>query len=199
MRSFSSPEQAAASPSSNRTRPSSTRSGHDQQAAEERQRLELDVRVAEPSPDRDRLAQQGLADLRVRFREGPDELHPAVLGPVGAGLLEHGAGARQPAVADRPVAEDVAGDPGGGHRRPAGGGRVALPPVGGVGALAVRRGGGVLPFQVQRLGEPFQHLAGLGALGQGELERAAGGGGVAVAQGGRALVDHGGAHLPMMA
>src|SRR5919108_5664197 len=48
--------------------------------------------------------------------------------------------ARQPAAADGPVAEDVAGDPGGRERGAAGVPRVALAAVGGVGALEVGRG-----------------------------------------------------------
>jgi hypothetical protein len=75
---------------------------------------------------------------------------------------------------------------------------VALPAVGGVGAFAVGGGGRVVAFQVQGLGEPFERLAGLAALGEGALERAAGGGGVAVAQRRVAFLDRGRAHRPMI-
>jgi hypothetical protein len=64
------------------------------------------------------------------------------------------------------------------------------PAVGGIGALVVGRRRRVRRLQVQRLGEAFQHLARLD-LGQGELERALGGRGVAVAQRRPALFDRG--------
>ena len=112
---------------------------HQVHAAEVGHGQELDVGVTDAASDRDRLAGQGLAHLRVRFREGPDQQHPAALRPILARLLEDGAGARQPSAADGPVAQDVAGDPGDRARRPAGGHEVALPAEGGVGALVARR------------------------------------------------------------
>jgi hypothetical protein len=144
MRSFSSPEQAAARPSSNRTRPSSTRSVMTNRPP----RNVSASNSMSGSPSRRPTATASRSRASGTCASGSvralmNSTQPCS-GPALAGLLEDGAGARQPAVADRPVAEDVAGDPGGGHRRP-------------------------------------------------------GGGGVAVTQGGRALVDHGGAHLPMMA
>ena len=57
---------------------------------------------------------------------------------------------------------------------------LAFPAVDGVGTLIVRRRGGVLALQVQRLGKALQRLARLD-LGQGELERTASGYGVAIA------------------
>jgi len=59
----------------------------------------------------------------------------------------------------------------------------------------VRRRGLVLLFEVQGLGQAFERLARLD-LGQGELERAARGRGVAVTQGRHAFLDQGRAHQP---
>jgi hypothetical protein len=89
--------------------------GHDKQPTKICQRQELDVGIAEPASDRDRLAEQGLAHVRVRW---------------------------------------------------------------GTGALVVRRSGGVLALEVQRLGKAFERLARFD-LGEGELERTASARGVA--------------------
>jgi hypothetical protein len=172
--------------------------GHDEQPTEIRQRQELDVGIAEPAPDRDRLAEQFLAHLRVRLGEGLYDQHPAVLGPILAGFLEDGAGAREPSAPDGPIAEDVSGDPGGCARRPAGSHGLAFPTVGGAGALVLRGGGGVLALEIQRLGKAFERLAGL-ALGEGEPERTASGCGIAITQGRQAFFDQGRAHHPIMA
>jgi hypothetical protein len=126
--------------------------GHHEQATEIGHGEELDVGVPEPASDRDRLPEHGLTHLCVRFREGFDDQHPAMLGPIFTGLLEDGAGPRQPSAPDGPVAQDVAGDPGGGARRPARSHGLAFCAVGGVGALVVRRGGGVLLLEIQGLG-----------------------------------------------
>jgi hypothetical protein len=121
-----------------------------------------------------------------------------VLGSILAGFLEDGAGSREPSAPNGPVAEDVAGDPGGGARRPARSHGVALPTVGGIGALVMSRGGGILPLEIQRLAEAFEHLT-RRDLSQGELERTACGSGVAVMQGRQAFFDQAQAHEPMMA
>jgi hypothetical protein len=172
--------------------------GHHQHATEIRQRHVFDIAIAEAPTDRDRLVEQGLTHLRVRFREGLDDEHPAVLGPALARFLEDAARSRQPTVPDGPITEDVAGDPGGGSRRPARGHVLAFPPVGGVGTLVVRSRGDVVALQVQGLGKALEHLTRLD-LGQGEFERTASGCGVAIAQGRRAFFDQRRAHGPMMA
>ena len=154
--------------------------GHHEQATEVCQGQEFDIGIAESAPDRDRLPEQGLPHLGVRFREGADDQQPATLGSILACLLEDGAGSRQPSAPDRPVAKDVSGDPGERACRPARGHVLAFPAIEGVGALIVRRRGGVLALQIQRLGKALQRLARLD-LGQGELERTASGYGVAIA------------------
>jgi hypothetical protein len=163
---------------------------HQVHAAEVRHGQELEVGITEAASDRDRLAGQGLAHLRVELREGPDHQHPAALRPVLARLLEDGAGPRQPSAADGPVAENVAGDPGDHARRPAGGHEIALPAEGGVGALVVGGGRRIVALKISGLAEALQRLA-RPVLGQGELERALGGCGVAVAQRRPALFDRG--------
>jgi hypothetical protein len=172
--------------------------GHHEQATEICQGQEFDIGIAESAPDRDRLSEQCLPHLGVRFAEGVDDQQPATLGSILAGFLEDGARSCQPSAPDGPVAKDVSGDPGERACRPARGHGLALPTVDGVGTLVVGRGGGVLALQVQRLGKALQRLARL-ELGQGELERMASGDGVAIAQGRRALFDQGRAHEPMMA
>jgi hypothetical protein len=172
--------------------------GHEQQAAEKHQGLELDVGVAAAASDGDGVAEQRLARLRVRFGQGPDDGHPATLGSILAGLLEDGPSPGPPSALHRPLAEDVPGDPGQGAGRPAGGHALTLPAVGGVGALVVGRRRGVLALQVQRLGKAFQHLARFD-LSQSGLEGTASGGGVASAQRRRPFLDQGRAHPPMMA
>jgi hypothetical protein len=173
--------------------------GHDKQPTKDLPAPRTRCRIAEPASDRDRLAEQGLAHVRVRFGEGLDDQHPAILGSILAGFfLEDGAGACGPSAADGPVAEDVPGDPGGGARRPTGSHGLALATVGGTGALVVRRSGGVLALEVQRLGKAFERLARLD-LGEGELERMASARGVAVTQGRQAFFDQGRAHDLMMA
>ena len=64
--------------------------GHEEHPAEAHQRLELDVGIAEPAPDRDRVAQQDLPRSRVRLREGLQDQRPAVLGAVLADVGEDG-------------------------------------------------------------------------------------------------------------
>jgi len=72
---------------------------HDVGASEIGQGQELDVGVAEAAPDGDCLPELCLADLGVRFGEGLDDQHPAVLGPIHPRLLQQGPGAGQPAAA----------------------------------------------------------------------------------------------------
>jgi hypothetical protein len=55
--------------------------GHEQHAAEKRQRLELDVGVVEAASDGDGVAEQRLTGLRVRLGEVPDDEDPAAPGP----------------------------------------------------------------------------------------------------------------------
>jgi hypothetical protein len=118
-------------------------------------------------PYGDGLAQQGLTGRGVGLGVGAHDQHPAALGPVLAGLLQYGPGPGEPAALDRPVAEDVAGDPGDRAGRPAGGHAPALPAVGGRGPLVVGGRLDVLALQVPRLGQALQGLARLG-LGHGQ-------------------------------
>ncbi len=83
----------------------------DEQTAEIPQRPELDVGVTEPASNGDRLAEQTHLRLCVRFCEGVDEQHPAVLGPVLTGVAENGAGSREPSAPHSPITKDVAADP----------------------------------------------------------------------------------------
>jgi hypothetical protein len=83
--------------------------------------------------------------------------HSSVL----ACFAEDGAGPPEPAAPHRPVAEHVSGDPRDRAGRPPGGHVSTFPAVGRVGAFVVRRGGGVLALEVEGLGKPFPHLAGL--------------------------------------
>jgi hypothetical protein len=167
-------------------------------AAQVGHRHEFDVRVSVPPADRDRLAQQRLAHGRIPFDECADDEHPAVLGPVRAGLLEQRAGPGEPPAAHRPFAEDVTGDPGQHPGRPAGRGRVALPTVRRIGALVVVDGRHKLAGEVQRLTQALQGLTG-GVLGDGAFEQAPAGGEVTVAQGGQAVGHERCGHHPMMA
>jgi len=172
--------------------------GHDEQPTQVCKRQELDVGIGEPPPDRDRLAEQGFAHLRIRFGEGLDDQDPAVLGLILARFLENGAGACEPSAADGPIAEDVPGNPGGCARRPAGSHGPTFSTVGGAGTFVLRGSGGVLALEVQRLSKAFERLARLD-LGEGVLERTASGCGVAITQGRQAFFDLGRAHDPMMA
>jgi hypothetical protein len=107
-------------------------------------------------------------------------------------------GAREPSTPHGPIAEDVSRDPGGRARRPAGSHGLALPTVGGAGALVLHGGGGVLALEIQGLGKPFQRLARL-AFGEGQLERTASRRSVAITQGSQAFFDQERAHDQMMA
>jgi hypothetical protein len=65
--SVSSPAQAAAKGLVGQDQSFLDPIGHDEQAAEIRQREKLDVGVAESASNRDRLAEQRFTHLRVRF------------------------------------------------------------------------------------------------------------------------------------
>ncbi len=171
---------------------------HHEHAAQVGQRHELDIRVAVPPAYLDRLAQQRLTNGRIRLDERAEDEHPTVLRLILAGLTEQRAGPREPSATHRPFAEDGACDPEQRPGDPSGRANVPRLTVRGVRALVVFGGREVLAFEIQRLTQRLQRLAGRSRRHRA-LEQTPTGGEVTAAHRGQAIGHERVGHQPMIA